>query len=110
MPNNSNPEQGAVILAAQGTNISTGVTCHAIRGQVTTQGMDAVAGAENEFVLTNRFITPGSIVVGNLVTASAGTPILGFSKLAAGSCTVTLTNTHSANALNAVGTINFLVL
>ena len=101
---------GAKGLVSQATNISTGVTLNARYGQITTQAMDAAAGAENEFVLTNSFITPTSIVVLSFSTASAGVPMMQAVKMAAGSCTITITNLDAAAALDAAAIINFLVL
>lgn len=103
-------EMGPKGLVAQATNISTGVTLNARYGQITTQAMDAAAGAENEFVFTNSFITPTSIVLLSFSTASTGTPMMQAVKTAAGSCTITITNVSSDTALNAAAVINFMVL
>lgn len=105
-----NLELGPKGVVAQGTNISTGVTLNARYGEITTQAMDAAAGAENEFVLTNSFIKAASIVLLSFSTASAGTPIMQAVKTADGSCTITITNLHSANALDAAAVLNFVVL
>lgn len=99
-----------VVLAAQGTNISTGVTCNGRYCQITTQAADAAAAAENEFVLTNSAIKATSIVLVSFATASAGTPIVQATKLAAGSCTITITNLNAAAALDAAFVLNVLVL
>ena len=101
---------GGKVLVSQSTNISTGVTCNGRYGQIVTQAMDAIAGAENEFVLTNSFITPTSVVLLGFSTASNGTPIMQAVKTAAGSCTITITNLNGATALDAAATITFIVL
>ena len=108
-PANSNPDQGARQLVAQATNISTAVTLHAIRGSITTQGADAVANAENEFALTNRFINPGSVVVCTSTYAGGGVAMVAATKLIAGGCTITIANPGAAS-LDATMVINFLVL
>ena len=109
MPANSNPDQGAVQLVAQATNISTGVTLHAKSGQITTQAAGAIANAEDSFVLTNRFITPASIVACGFTYAGSGACMVQFTKMAAGSCTVLIVN-DSASTLDAALVINFMVL
>lgn len=103
-------ELGPVQTAAQATNISTATTLNARRGQITTQGADAAAAAENEFTFTNSFIGVHSVVVTSFTYGGAGTPIVQAGKMAAGSCTITITNVHSADALNAALVINFVVL
>ena len=109
MPDNSNPDQGVVVTASQGTNISTGVTCHAKRGQITTQAAAAIANAEDSFVLTNRFISPTSVVACGFTYAGSGACLVQFTKMAAGSCTVLIVN-DSASSLDAALVINFVVL
>jgi hypothetical protein len=105
------PDINALVLAAQGTNISTGVTCHARHGQITTQAMDAIAGAENAFIVTNNRVTAGSVIVAHVnSTASAGTPILSVGTIGAGVFTITVTNLHATNALDNTAIISFLVL
>lgn len=101
---------GPLVTAAQATNISTAVTLNARYGQITTQAADAAAAAENEFTLTNSFITPTSVILATFATASNGTPMLQINKTAAGSATVTITNLHAATALDAALTITFIVL
>lgn len=101
---------GGKVLVSQATNISTGVTCNGRYGQIVTQAMDAAAAAENEFVLTNSFITPASVVLLGFSTTSGGTPLMQAVKTAAGSCTITIANLHATNALDAAATITFIVL
>ena len=101
---------GGKVLVSQATDITTGVTCNGRYGQITTQAMAAIAGAEDEFVLTNSFITPTSVVLLGFATASAGTPMMQAVKTAAGSCTITITNLNAAAALDAAATITFIVL
>ena len=99
-----------VVTAAQGTNISTGVTCNGRYCQITTQTAGAAAGAEDSFVLTNSFIKPTSIVLVSFATASGGVPMVQATKLAAGSCTIVITNLDGAAALDAALVLNVLVL
>lgn len=101
----------ALVTAAQGTNISTAVTCNARHGQITTQGMDAAAAAENAFTVNNNRVSAASVIVAHISsTASTGTPIISVGSVAAGSFVITITNVHSADALNAAAVISFLVI
>lgn len=101
----------SLVTAAQGTNISTGVTCNAYHGQITTQAMDATAGSENAFIVTNDRVGPGSVIVSHInSTSSAGTPVVSVGTIGAGVFTITITNLHGTNSLNNTAVISFLVL
>ena len=71
-PANSNPDQGTRQLVTQATDITTATTLHAREGQITTQAAAAIANAEDSFVLTNRFITPASVVALGFTYAGSG--------------------------------------
>lgn len=101
---------GPVQTVAQQTNVTTGVTLNAVRGQITTQAASTAAGAEDEFVLTNSYIRPTSVVAVSFATASAGTPVVTAGKCAGGSCTITITNLSGATALNNTLVINYVVI
>ncbi len=101
---------GSLVTAAQAVNISTGVTCHAYHGQITTQAMDAIANAENAFIVTNNRVGPGSVIVAHLSsTTSAGTPVISVGTVGVGVFTITISNVGAAT-LDNTAIISFLVL
>lgn len=101
---------GVIQTVAQATNIGTATTLNARRGQLTTQAADAAAAAENDFTFTNSFIRATSVVVLSFTYGGAGTPIVQAVSMAAGSCTIRITNLHATNALDGALVINFAVL
>lgn len=101
-------EQTAV---TQGTSISTGVTCSAYSGVITTVSQSVAAGAEAEFTVTNTKVKATDVVVACIKThTSAGDFIVGVSAVADGSFKLRLTNLHATTAGNNVLVINFAVL
>lgn len=95
----------------QATNISTGVTCNAYSGVITTVSQTVAGGAEAEFTVTNDKVAATDVVVACIKThTSAGEFIVGVSAVAAGSFKLRLTNLHASTAGNNVLVINFIVL
>lgn len=101
-------EQTAV---TQGTSITTGVTCSAYSGVITTVSQTVAGGAEAEFTVTNTKVKATDVVVACIKThTSAGEFIVGVSAVADGSFKLRLTNLHASTAGNNVLVINFAVL
>jgi hypothetical protein len=92
------------------TSITTGVTCSAMSGVITTVSQTVAAGAEAEFTVTNTLVAATDVVVACIKThTSAGTFDVSVSAVAAGSFKLRLTNLDAAAAGNNVLVINFLV-
>lgn len=95
----------------QATSITTGVTCSAYSGVITTVSQTVAAGAEAEFTVTNTNVAATDVVVACIKThTSAGSFIVAVSAVAAGSFKLHLTNLHASTAGNNVLVINFVVL
>lgn len=95
----------------QATSITTGVTCNAYTGVITTVSQTVAAGAEAEFTVTNNKVSATDVVVACIKThTSAGSFIVAVSAVAAGSFKLHLTNLHASTAGNNVLVINFIVL
>jgi len=95
----------------QASSITTGVTCSAYSGVITTVSQTVAAGAEAEFTVTNTLVEATDVVVACIKThTSAGSFIVATSAVAAGSFKLHLTNLHASTAGNNVLVINFLVL
>jgi hypothetical protein len=93
------------------TTISTGVTCNAYSGVITTVSQTVAAGAEADFIVTNSKVAATDVVLVNIKThTSAGTFAASVATVAAGSFTIRLTNLHAANAGDNVLVLNFVVL
>ena len=109
-------EDGARVTAGQtavtlATSITTGVTCSALAGVITTVSQTVAAGAEAEFTVTNTKVAATDVVVACIKThTSAGSFIVAVSAVADGSFKLQLTNLHASTAGNNVLVINFLVL
>lgn len=106
---------GALVTQGQGsvtqaTSITTGVTCSALSGAITTVSQTVAAGAEAEFTVTNTLVAATDVVVACIKThTSAGTFAVDVSAVAAGSFKLRLTNLHASAAGDNVLVINFLV-
>lgn len=106
------------VLVAQGqtavtqaSSITTGVTCSAYSGVITTVSQTVAGGAEAEFTVTNTKVRATDVVVACIKThTSAGEFIVGVSAVADGSFKLRLTNLHASTAGNDVLVINFVVL
>ncbi len=95
----------------QATSITTGVTCSAYSGVITTVSQTVAAGAEAEFTVTNTLVAATDVVVACIKThTSAGSFIVAVSAVAAGSFKLHLTNLHASAAGDNVLVINFIVL
>ena len=95
----------------QATSITTGVTCNALSGVITTVSQTVAGGAHAEFTVTNSEVAATDVVVACIKThTSAGDFIVGVSAVAAGSFKLRLTNLHASTAGNNVLVINFVVL
>ena len=95
----------------QTSSITTGVTCSAYSGVITTVSQTVAAGAEAEFTVTNTLVEATDVVVACIKThTSAGSFIVATSAVADGSFKLHLTNVHASTAGNNVLVINFIVL
>lgn len=95
----------------QASSITTGVTCSAYSGVITTVSQTVAGGAEAEFTVTNTKVRATDVVVACIKThTSAGEFIVGVSAVADGSFKLRLTNLHASTAGNNVLVINFVVL
>jgi hypothetical protein len=95
----------------QATSITTGVTCNAYTGVITTVSQTVAHGAEAEFTVTNDKVAATDVVVACIKThTSAGSFIVAASAVAAGSFKLHLTNLHASAAGDNVLVINFVVL
>lgn len=108
-------DDGAVVTqgqtaVTQGTSITTGVTCSALSGVITTVSQTVAGGAEASFTVTNTKVAATDVVVACIKThTSAGLFFVACTAVAAGSFQLTLTNL-SASAGDNVLVINFIVL
>lgn len=95
----------------QATSITTGVTCNAPSGVITTVSQTIAAGAEADFVVTNNQVAPTDIVVVCIKThTSGGTFVATVAAVGAGQFTLRLTNLHATAAGDNVLVINFFVI
>jgi hypothetical protein len=102
---------GGQVAVTQLTNITTGVTCNAYSGVITTVSQTVAAGAEAEFTVTCNKVAATDIVVPVIKThTSQGSFHVGVTQVAAGSFKLQLTNLHATLAGNNVLVINFVVL
>jgi hypothetical protein len=106
---------GAVVTSGQtavtqATSITTGVTCNALSGVITTVSQTVAAGSEADFVVTNNKVAATDVITVNIKThTSAGTFAASVATVAAGSFTVRLTNLHATAAGDNVLVLNFIV-
>lgn len=102
---------GGQTAVTQITSITTGVTCNAYSGVITTVSQTVAAGAEAEFTVTNSKVAATDVVAACIKThTSAGTFAVDVSAVADGSFKLRLTNLDAAAAGNNVLVINFVVL
>jgi hypothetical protein len=93
------------------TSISTGVTCSAYSGVITTVSQTVAAGSNAEFTVTNTKVAATDNVVVNIKThTSAGSFIAAVSAVAAGSFKIRLCNLHASAAGDNVLVLNFTVV
>lgn len=109
-------EDGVLVVqgqtaVTQASSITTGVTCDAYSGVITTVSQTVAAGAEAEFTVTNAKVAATDVILACIKThTSAGSFIVAVSAVAAGSFKLHLTNLHASTAGNNVLVINFIVL
>jgi hypothetical protein len=99
------------IAVTQITSITTGVTCNALTGVITTVSQTLAAGAEADIVVTNNQVEATDVVVACIKThTSAGSFLVAVAAVAAGQFTLRLTNLHASAAGDNVLVINFMVI
>jgi len=102
---------GAQAAVTQITSITTGVTCNAYSGVITTVSQTVAAAGEADVVVTNNKVAATDVVVACIKThTSAGSFIVSVVAVAAGQFTLRLTNLHASAAGDDVLVINFMVL
>lgn len=99
------------IAVTQVASITSGVTCNALSGVITTVPQTIAAGAEADIVVTNNMVAATDIIVACIKThTSAGTFAAAVAGVAAGQFTLRLTNLHASAAGDNVLVINFFVI
>lgn len=105
------PVVGGQTAVTQATSITTGVTCNAYSGVITTVNQTVAAAGEADFVVTNNKVAATDVIVACIKThTSAGSFIVAPVAVASGQFTLRLTNLDAAVAGNNVLVINFVVL
>lgn len=105
------PVVGGQTAVTQITSITTGVTCNAYSGVITTVSQTVAAAGVADFVVTNNKVAATDVIVACIKThTSAGSFIVAPVAVAAGQFTLRLTNLDAAAAGNNVLVINFIVL
>lgn len=99
----------------QSTSLTTAVTLHEISGVITTATATTADDSYEEFKFTNARIVTGCLVLLTLQNYSGtletnGVPVLSVQSVASGSCTIRVANVHTANSLNGVLQIGYLVV
>lgn len=95
----------------QATSITTGVTCSAYTGVITTVSQTVAAAAEADFVVTNTKVRATDVIAVSIKDhTSAGTFVATVADVSAGAFTIRLTNIHASDAGNDVLVLNFVVL
>lgn len=93
----------------QATSITTGVTCNAYSGVITTVSQTVAGGAEASFTVTNNKVSAtDSVSVAIKTHTSAGLFFPAVTQVANGSFRISLTNLDAA-AGNNVLVLNFVV-
>jgi hypothetical protein len=101
---------GGQTAVTQITSITTGVTCNAYSGVITTVSQTVAGGAEASFTVTNSKVAATDVVLACIKThTSAGLFVVACTAVAAGSFQLTLTNLGAAAGDNVL-VINFVVL
>lgn len=95
----------------QATSITTGVTCSAYSGVITTVSQTVAAAAAADFVVTNTKVAATDVVAVSIKDhTSAGTFIATVADVSAGAFTIRLNNLHASAAGDNVLVINFAVI
>lgn len=99
------------VAVTQLTSITTGVSCNALSGAITTASQTVAAGAEADFVVSNDKVAATDVVVVCVRThSSAGSFLAAVAAVADGQFTVRLTNLHASAAGDNVLVLNFFVI
>ena len=94
------------------TSITTGVTLNTKRGAITTVDPALAAAAEQEFIVTNNQVHPGSFVGVSVASGpSDNEHVMAFvSTVAEGSFSIVISNLAAANQADGAMVINFVVI
>ena len=104
------PVTSGQTAVTQGTSITTGVTCSALSGVITTVSQTIAAGAEADFTVTNTEVDATDVISVSIKDhTSAGTFVASISDVSAGSFDVRLANLHASAAGDNVLVLNFIV-
>lgn len=103
------------LLGEGGTVTQTGAATDAVsldarHGVVTTINNTLAANAASTFVVNNKYVSASSVVLVSLQNGGGGHAIAHVSAVADDSFSVTITNKHAADALDAASKIHFVVL
>ena len=94
----------------QDTNKSTGVTLDTTTGQITMNNATLNAGVEVTFTLTNSKIGAESVIIVHHGSAgTAGSYLAQCTLVAAGSCSITVSNVSAGNLTEAI-VLHFAVI
>ena len=101
---------GAGGTVTQNANKTTGVTLNKLSGQIVMNGAALAAAAEVAFTLTNSFIAATDVVIVNIQSVgTAGAYLVSVGAVAAGSCSITVSNA-SAGSLSQAVVLNFAII
>jgi hypothetical protein len=101
---------GGQVAVTQATSITTGVTCNAYSGVITTVSQTVAGGAEASFTVTCDKVAATDVVLVAIKThTSAGLFFAAVTQVAAGSFRISLANLDAA-AGNNVLILNYVVL
>lgn len=93
------------------TTTSEAGTLNDLMGRVTTNALNAIAGATESIVITNNKVAAGDIVLATINGGtSAGTPILDRAVATANTITFTIRNIHASAALDGTVIIGYTVI
>lgn len=94
-------------------NASSGAaTCDSRAGAITSETLSTAAGADYVLTLTNKFITPTSVVVPTVGNGDNTTEGLAVNRVQPGngSVVIHIRNTHASAALNGKIVVSFAVM
>lgn len=91
-------------------SVAAAATVHNVGGNITTEALVTATGVQYSFTLTNRLITPTSLVFVSVKNGTNTTLGLAVNEVtpAAGSAVIKIKNTN-AGALNGTVVISFIV-
>jgi hypothetical protein len=105
---------GTNAVVTQITSATTGVAINGNSGVITTVSLTNAAGVATKFTVTNPAVNANSTVLVGVVNyagaySTNGIPIATVNNVVAGAFDVNVINAHSANALNNVVKVGFMV-